>query len=80
MKMGWMRAVTAATLSTMLFSSTGVAGPTPVQVSPLTSQIEQVREDRTSRTATTKRWLRTKKNQTANWMGRQKRKLKNLVD
>ena len=70
-----------ATLAVLLSSSTGGAAPIPVQASPLGSQVELVREERGgSRVASTKAYLRKKKNQTANWMGRQKRKLKNLVD
>jgi hypothetical protein len=65
----------------MLWGSTSMAAAIPVRTSSPASQIEFVREERrASKTATTKAWLRTKKNQTANWMGRQKRKLKKLVD
>ncbi len=68
-------------LVTLLWGSASMAAAIPVQTSPPPSQIELVREERrTSKTATTKAWLRKKKNQTANWVGRQKRKLKELVD
>ena len=73
-------AITAA-LAVMLASSTSSASPISVQVPAQASQIELVREDsRGSKTTTTRAWLRKKTNQTASWMGRQKRKLKNLVD
>lgn len=71
----------AAALATLLANSASLGAPIPVQTLPFSSQVELVREERGgSRTASTKAWLRKKKNQTANWMGRQKRRLKNLVD
>ena len=70
-----------ATLATLIWGSASMAAPTPVQTSDFPSGIEFVREERGgSKGAATKAWIRKKKNQTANWMGRQKRKLKNLVD
>lgn len=70
-----------AALAIVLWNSAGISAPIPVQASSLGSHVELVREERGgSKTASTKAWLQKKKNQTANWMGRQKRKLKNLVD
>ncbi len=37
-------------------------------------------EKSSSKVESTKAWLRTKKTQTTRWMGRQKQKLKQLVD
>lgn len=73
--------VSAATLASLIWGSASMAAPTPVQTTVFPSGTEFVREERSgSKAAATKAWIRKKKNQTANWMGRQKRKLKNLVD
>lgn len=76
-----LKLVGVAVLATLLSNSASLAVAVPVQTSPIASEVELVREERGgSRAASTKAWLRKKKNQTANWMGRQKRKLQNLVD
>ena len=80
MKLG-LKLAGIAGLMTVFWTSAGVAAPIPVHSAPLVSEVELVREDRFARrTAPAKAWVRKKGNQTANWMGRQKRKLKNLVD
>jgi hypothetical protein len=67
--------------SALLWTSAALAAPMPVQISPLDPPHQLVREQKgSSKAESAKAWLKTKKNQTANWMDRQKRKLKRLAD
>ncbi|HEX2247805.1 MAG TPA: hypothetical protein VHH13_09675 [Arthrobacter sp.] len=67
--------------SALLWTSVALAAPVPVSVSPLGSTYLLVREQKgSSKTESTKAWLKTKKNQTANWVNRQKAKLKRMAD
>ena len=58
-----------------------LAAPTPVLTSPLHSPHQLARQQKeASQTQSTKAWLKKKKDQTADWMHRQKSKLKRMVD
>jgi hypothetical protein len=63
-----------------------LAGPLPVLSFPQQSTYELAAAERKtsskveSKVENTKAWLKTKKTQTGRWMGRQKQKLKQLVD
>ncbi len=64
----------------LLWSSAALAAPMPVNVSPLDSPRQLVREQKGSKVESAKTWLRTKKNQSANWVNRQKTKLKRMAE
>ena len=75
------RTVAAVALVLLVGSSAALARPTPVLTSPLSSHYELVKErEASSKVASTKAWLRKKKNQTVAWTKRQARKVKSLVD
>jgi hypothetical protein len=61
-----------------------MAAPLPVSVLARdvpNSLVQSVREQKTpSKTQAAKAWVKTKKNQTVEWMDRQKTKLKRLAD
>ena len=63
----------------LLWSSAALAAPVPAIVSPLDSSYQLVREQR-SKVESAKAWLKTKKNQSANWVNRQKTKLKRMAE
>ncbi len=72
----------SAALVLMLGSAPVLAGPLPVLSFPQQSTYELAAAERktSSKAESTKAWLKTKKTQTSRWMGRQKQKLKQLVD
>jgi len=58
-----------------------LAGPTLVLISPLDSPHQLARQqNQSSQSQSAKAWFKTKKDQTASWIKRQKRKLKRAVD
>ena len=64
----------------LLWSSAALAAPVPAIVSPLDSSYQLVREQKGSKVESAKAWLKTKKNQSANWVNRQKTKLKRMAE
>jgi hypothetical protein len=70
----------AAAVGALLWSSAALAAPMPVNVSPLDSPHQLVREQKGSKVESAKAWLKTKKNQSANWVNRQKTKLKRIAE
>ncbi len=70
----------AVALSAVLWTSAALAAPMPVNVSPLDSPHQLVREQNGSKVESAKAWLKTKKNQSANWANRQKTKLKRIAE
>ena len=64
----------------LLWTSAALAAPMPVNVSPLDSTYQLVREQKGSKVESAKAWLKTKKNQSANWANRQKAKLKRMAE
>ena len=80
------KAASAAALVLVLGSAPMLAGPLPVLSFPQQSAYELAAAERKtsskveSKVENTKAWLKTKKTQTGRWMGRQKQKLKQLVD
>ena len=70
----------AVAVSALLWTSAALAVPMPVNVSPLDSSYQLVREQQRSKVESAKAWLRTKKNQSANWANRQKAKLKRMAE
>ena len=75
------KAAPAAAVLVVLGSASAVAAPFPVQIFSQgeTYQLAAA-EKNTSKVETTKAWLKTKKTQTSRWVGRQKQKIKRLVD
>jgi hypothetical protein len=70
----------AVAFTALLWTSAALAAPMPVNVSPLDSSHQLVREQKGSKVESAKSWLRTKKNQSANWVNRQKTKLKRMAE
>ncbi len=70
----------AVAFSALLWTSAALAVPMPANVSPLDSPHQLVREQKGSKVESAKSWLRTKKNQSANWVNRQKTKLKRMAE
>jgi hypothetical protein len=66
--------------SALLWTSAALATPTPVLTSHPNSPYQLVREQKGSKVESAKSWLRTKKNQSANWLNRQKTKLKRIAE
>jgi hypothetical protein len=67
-------------VSALLWTSAALAAPMPVQISSLNPPRQLVREQKGSKVESAKSWLRTKKNQSANWVNRQKTKLKRMAE
>ena len=70
----------AVAFSALLWTSAALAVPMPVNVSPLDTPHQLMREQQRSKVESAKSWLRTKKNQSANWVNRQKTKLKRMAE
>ena len=70
----------AVAVTALLWTSAALAAPMPVNVSPLDSSYQLVREQKGSKVESAKSWLKTKKNQSANWVNRQKTKLKRMAE
>jgi hypothetical protein len=66
-------------LSALLGTPAALASPTPVLTSPLESPHQLARQQNKSSQSQSAK-VKTKKDQTASWMKRQKRKLKRVVD
>jgi hypothetical protein len=68
-------------LGALLGTPAALAGPTPVLTAPLDSPYQLARQqNHSAQSQSAKTWFKTKKDQTASWMKRQKRKLKRAVD
>ena len=67
-------------VSALLWTSAALAAPMPVQISSLNPPRQLVREQKGSKVESAKSWLRTKKNQSATWVNRQKTKLKRMAE
>jgi hypothetical protein len=85
---GWIvtKLVKAAPAVALLFAlgtASAMAAPIPVLPLPQESAYHLAAEKKgsaSSKVETTKTWLKTKTSQTTRWMGRQKQKIKRLVD
>ena len=71
----------AAVLALGLATAPTLAAPLPVVPFDQANVVELTAAEKgNSKVETTKAWLKTKKTQTTRWMGRQKQKIKRLVD
>jgi hypothetical protein len=76
------KTASALALVFALGSAPLLAAPLPVPSFPSQCAYELVAAERkaSAKVESTKAWLKAKKTQTGRWMGRQKQKLKQLVD